>query len=341
MNDSIIPRTAAIDNQIKRNWKNELANAISSPLELLHMLDLHETPLAQQLDASADFRLRVPRDFVGKMKKGDPDDPLLKQVLPLAKENIDQTGYLTDPVGDLASEVVPGVLHKYQGRALLVTTGACGIHCRYCFRRHFPYGDSNPSTGQWQQALDYIRESSSINEVILSGGDPLSLTDQKLASLVAEIDQIQHIKRLRIHTRMPIILPERIDDQFLNWISSTRLKTIMVIHANHANELDGKVRSAMTELEQRGVTLLNQSVLLHGVNDSVESLVALSEKLFDTGVLPYYLHLLDPVQGAAHFDVDRDLAIGLMSKIRDQLPGYMVPKLVWEKPGAGSKITII
>ena len=338
----MIPRTATIDNnQINQeNWKIELANAISSPLELLHMLDLHETPLAQQLDASPDFRLRVPRGFVAKMKKGDPDDPLLRQVLPLAEENIDQIGYLSDPVGDLASEVVPGVLHKYKGRALLVTTGACGIHCRYCFRRHFPYGESNPSTGQWQQALDYIRETTSINEVILSGGDPLSLTDQKLANLVVEIDQIPHIKRLRIHTRMPVILPERIDDKLLDWISSTRLKTIMVIHTNHANEIDGKVKNVMTDLTDAGLTLLNQSVLLRGVNDSAESLITLSEKLFDAGVLPYYLHLLDPVQGAAHFNVDRDQAIVLMNKVRDQLPGYLVPKLVWEKAGAGSKITI-
>lgn len=341
MKDSIIPRTAEIFNPINHeNWKTELANAISSPLELLRLLDLHETPLAQQLDASPDFRLRVPRGFVAKMKKDDLDDPLLRQVLPLAKENIELPGYLSDPVGDLASEVVPGVLHKYQGRALLVTTGACGIHCRYCFRRHFPYGDSNPSTEQWQQALNYIRNTPSINEVILSGGDPLSLTDQKLADLVAEIDQIQHIKRLRIHTRMPVILPERIDDQFLDWISSTRLKTIMVIHANHANEIDDRLGDAMAKLDRANVTLLNQSVLLRGINDSPESLIMLSERLFGVGVLPYYLHLLDPVQGAAHFDVDRELAVELMNKVRVQLPGYLVPKLVWEKPGAGSKITI-
>ncbi len=342
MKDSIIPRTAAIFNQISHSsWKNELANAISSPLELLRMLDLHETPLAQQLDAMPDFRLRVPRGFVAKMKKGDPDDPLLRQVLPLADENIELPGYLSDPVGDLASEVVPGVLHKYQGRALLVTTGACGIHCRYCFRRHFPYGESNPSTGQWQQALDYIRKTSSINEVILSGGDPLSLTDQKLADLVAEIDQIPHIKRLRIHTRMPVILPERIDHNFLNWISSTRLETIMVIHANHANEIDKKVKIAMAVLKRLNVTLLNQSVLLHGVNDSAEALITLSEKLFDVGVLPYYLHLLDPVKGAAHFDVDRDQAIKIMNQVRDRLPGYLVPKLVWEKAGAAAKLSVI
>ncbi len=334
----MIHRTAPVFQPL---WKTELANAISSPVELLQLLDLQETSLTQELDISPDFRLRVPRGFVAKMKKGDPDDPLLRQILPLAKENIDLTGYLSDPVGDLNAEVVAGVLHKYQGRALLVTTGACGVHCRYCFRRHFPYGDSNPSAGQWQQALQYIRKTTSINEVILSGGDPLSLTDQKLAALVTKIDQIPHIKRLRIHTRMPVILPERIDTHLLDWINSIHLKTIMVIHANHANEIDTKVSDAMAELSNNGITLLNQSVLLRGVNDSSESLIMLSERLFDIGVLPYYLHLLDPVRGAAHFDIDRHQAAGIMEKVRDQLPGYLVPKLVWEKAGANSKITII
>ncbi len=338
MNDAMIPRTATLFQP--KSWKNILADSISKPMELLHALDLQDTPLAQQLDMTPNFRLRVPRGFVAKMKKGDPNDPLLQQVLPLTKENIELPGYLTDPVGDLDSEVVPGVLHKYQGRALLVTTGACGIHCRYCFRRHFPYAESNPSSGQWREALDYIRNTHSINEVLLSGGDPLSLDDQKLTHLVNEIETIDHVKRLRIHSRMPVILPERINDQLLSWISSTRLKIIVVIHANHANEIDSKVGEAMSELTRNGVTLLNQSVLLRGINDSVEALEELSENLFSVGILPYYLHLLDPVQGAAHFDIPREQASQLMDKLRDQLPGYLVPKLVWEKPGAGSKLPI-
>ncbi|MFK8066795.1 MAG: EF-P beta-lysylation protein EpmB [Gammaproteobacteria bacterium] len=338
MKDAIITRTATA---FQPEWQNLLANAISSPMELLHQLDLHESPLAQQLDIQPDFRLRVPVGFVEKMKKGDPNDPLLLQVLPLAKENIKKVGFISDPVGDLASEVVPGVLHKYQGRALLVTTGACGIHCRYCFRRHFPYGDSNPSTGQWQTAIDYISSSDSINEVLLSGGDPLSLTDKKLAILIAELNKISHVKRLRIHTRMPVVLPERIDNHFLDLIKSAKQKVIMVIHANHANEIDHNLQAVMDKLTKAGVTLLNQSVLLRGINDTAESLVDLSEKLFEINVMPYYLHLLDPVQGAAHFNIEREEATTIMESVRDQLPGYLVPKLVWEKPGANSKLAII
>ncbi len=338
MKNAIITRTAT---DFQSKWQKLLANAISSPIELLHQLDLHESPLAQLLDIQPDFRLRVPAGFAEKMKKGDPNDPLLLQVLPLAKENIEKIGFINDPVGDLASEVVSGVLHKYQGRALLVTTGACGIHCRYCFRRHFPYGESNPSTGQWQAAIDYIANTGSINEVLLSGGDPLSLTDKKLAVLIAEINKIPHVKRLRIHTRMPVVLPERIDDHFLDMLNSAKQKVVMVIHANHANEIDHKLQIAMDKLTQTGVTLLNQSVLLRGINDTVKSLVDLSDKLFEINVMPYYLHLLDPVQGAAHFNIEREDAIELMRNIRDQLPGYLVPKLVWEKPGASSKLAIL
>ncbi len=333
----MIPRSEA---DFQPQWKKLLANAVSSPMELLHMLELENSTLAQSLDASPSFRLRVPRGFIGKMKKGDPEDPLLKQVLPLTEENLTQPGYQTDPVGDLAAEAVDGVLHKYQGRALLITTGACGIHCRYCFRRHFPYAQSNPARDQWQQALDYIRKTPSVTEVILSGGDPLSLSDQKLARLVCRIEQIPHVKRLRIHSRMPVILPERIDRHLLDWIGTTHLQTIMVIHANHANEIDRTVAHSMNELAKTGVTLLNQSVLLAGVNDSFDALIALSERLFEAHVMPYYLHLLDPVQGAAHFNVECDHALALMEQIRNRLPGYLVPKLVQEKPGAGSKITI-
>lgn len=334
----MIPRTAT---QFQPDtWKNELAQAISNPLELLKLLDLEDSPLKEQLDQRPDFRLRVPKGFVAKMKKGDPDDPLLRQVLPIVAEQQITPGYLSDPVGDLHAETVPGVLHKYQGRALLVTTGACGIHCRYCFRRHFPYSESNPASGQWQQAMDYIRQTPSIDEVLLSGGDPLSLSDEKLAGLVSAIEKIPHIKRLRIHTRMPVVLPERIDQNLLNWISNSRLQMVMVIHANHANEIDDELQQVMNQLADSRVTLLNQSVLLQGVNDTPESLIQLSEKLFDVRVLPYYLHLLDPVQGSAHFDVSREKAITLIGEVRDQLPGYLVPKLVWEKPGAASKLSV-
>lgn len=325
----------------QERWKIELANAITSPIELLRLLDLDNTGLARQLDYIPDFRLRVPPGFVSRMRKADPDDPLLLQVLPLAIENRNVHGFVKDPVGDLLSETTPGVLHKYHGRALLVTTGACGIHCRYCFRRHFPYSDSNPSLDQWQQALNYIHQTNSVSEVLLSGGDPLSLSDQKLSSLIRAIELIPHVKRLRIHSRMPVILPSRIEPQFLDILNRSRLNTIMVIHANHANEIDVSVHRAMNDLRNSGVTLLNQSVLLHKVNDHVDALTDLSEKLFNIGVLPYYLHLLDPVQGAAHFNVRQNEAIGLINHLRARLPGYLVPRLVWEKPGAASKITIV
>lgn len=325
----------------QEKWKIELGNAITSPLELLRLLDLDKTDLARQLDSMPEFRLRVPRCFVSRMRKADPDDPLLRQVLPLAIENRISPGFVKDPVGDLQSEIVPGVLHKYHGRALLVTTGACGIHCRYCFRRHFPYSDSNPSVDHWQKALNYIRQTDSISEVLLSGGDPLSLSDQKLSSLIKAIELIPHVKRLRIHSRMPVVLPARIETQFLNMLGGSRLKTIMVIHANHANEIDVEVHKTMSELHGSGVTLLNQSVLLHKVNDNVDTLADLSEKLFESGVLPYYLHLLDPVQGAAHFNIEKNEAMGLIRHLRTRLPGYLVPRLVWEKPGAAFKITIL
>lgn len=335
----MIHRTDSAVQQEK--WKIELGNAITSPLELLRLLDLDKTDLARQLDSIPEFRLRVPRCFVSRMRKADPDDPLLRQVLPLAIENRISPGFVKDPVGDLQSETVPGVLHKYHGRALLVTTGACGIHCRYCFRRHFPYSDSNPSVDQWRQALSYIRQTDSISEVLLSGGDPLSLSDQKLSSLIKAIELIPHVKRLRIHSRMPVVLPARIEPQFLNMFDGSRLKTIMVIHANHANEIDVEVHKTMSDLRDSGMTLLNQSVLLRKVNDNVDALADLSEKLFEFGVLPYYLHLLDPVQGAAHFNIEQNEAMVLINHLRTRLPGYMVPRLVWEKPGAAFKITII
>ncbi len=271
------------------------------------------------------------------MRKGDIDDPLLRQVLPLAEEEAEVPGFIGDPVGDLAAAAVPGVLHKYRGRVLLVTTGACAVHCRYCFRRHFPYADSNPSVQQWQGALEYIHGHSDITEVILSGGDPLAFSDSRLADLVEQVAAIPHVKRLRIHTRLPIVLPSRVDKNLLAWLQRTRLQKVVVVHANHANEIDEEVRAAMRKLRDAGTMLLNQSVLLKGVNDSAEELADLSERLFEAGILPYYLHLLDRVQGAAHFEVDRARALWLMQVLRARLPGYLVPRLVREQPGADSK----
>ncbi len=322
-------------------WQAELARAISNPAELLRLLELPVSLLADAVREGKEFPLRVPRGYVARMKPGDPHDPLLRQVLPVGEEGVSAEGYTQDALNELQAMPVAGLLHKYHGRALLVTTGACAIHCRYCFRRHFPYAQANPATGEWAEALSYLARDASIEEVILSGGDPLSLPDARLALLAERLAAIPHLKYLRIHTRLPIVLPERVDGQLLDWLTGTRLKPIMVVHANHAQEIDGNVRAALMRLAERGVTLFNQSVLLKGVNDSAEALAALSQGLFDAGVTPYYLHLLDRVQGTAHFEVSETRARELMAEVRARLPGYLVPRLVREIAGAPAKQPLV
>jgi EF-P beta-lysylation protein EpmB len=321
-------------------WQTELANAVSDPAELLHMLELDDAPLVAARAAGREFALRVPRGFVARMHRRDPADPLLRQVLPLAEELEPQPGFSSDPVGDLARRTAPGVLHKYHGRALLITTGACGVHCRYCFRRHFPYADDHARTGDWHAALEYLRAHSAITEVILSGGDPLSLGDPILADLVARLQQIPHLLTLRIHTRQPIVLPSRVDAALLAWLSACRLRKVVVLHVNHAHELDAAVAEALAKLQSAGATLFNQSVLLRGVNDSVDTLATLSQALFAAGVIPYYLHMLDRVRGAAHFEVPETQARELMRGLRARLPGYLVPRLVRELAGAPGKLPL-
>lgn len=322
-------------------WQNALRDAVRSPAELLELLGLPRSLLDTSPRAAHSFPLRVPRAYVARMRRHDPDDPLLRQVLPLAAEDDDSAGYGPDPVGDLAALAAPGVLHKYRGRALLVTTGACAVHCRYCFRRHFPYGDANPAVDQWRSALAYIASDTTISEVILSGGDPLSLPDARLAELIKQLAALPHVRRLRVHTRLPIVLPERIDDGLCAWLAATPLQKVVVVHANHANEIDTATAAALGRLRGCGATLLNQSVLLRGVNDAVASLADLSEALFAAGVLPYYLHLLDKVRGAAHFDVTETEAVGLVTELRSRLPGYLVPRLVREIAGEASKRPIM
>ena len=318
------------------DWQSELASAITSAEELLEELVLPQ--LAARLVHNPAFRLRVPRRFVAKMQKGNADDPLLKQVLPIAAEN--RPYGVNDPVGDLAAMATPGLLHKYRGRALLVTTGACAIHCRYCFRRHFPYANANPGKNEWQDAMAYLSTHQDIHEVILSGGDPLVLDNAKLGRLLTTLEQIPHIKWLRIHTRLPVVLPSRIDEELVSLLQKLRLRKTFVIHANHANELMADEFAAMHRLQSSGITLLNQSVLLKGVNDTASTLIELSNRLYEAGVLPYYLHMLDPVQGAMHFEVSQARAIELMESLRVELPGYLVPRLVREIPGESSKTAI-
>jgi EF-P beta-lysylation protein EpmB len=321
-------------------WQRALADAISDPLELLRTLDLPLDDVAHARLAARTFGLRVPRGFVRRMRRGDPRDPLLLQVLPLAAEMEQTPGFVLDPVQDLSQRAAPGLLHKYHGRALLITTGACAVHCRYCFRRHFPYGDESAIGPHWRAAIDQLLADESIQELILSGGDPLSLTDRRLQRLTDELRRIPHLKRLRFHTRYPIVLPERIDEGLTRWLQSLPWPVVVVLHTNHANEIDETVTRACERLRASGATLLNQAVLLAHVNDSTDALVDLSEKLFAAGVLPYYLHLLDRVQGAAHFEVAESRARALLQEVRARLPGYLVPQLVREVPGAPSKTPI-
>ena len=321
-------------------WQRELARAITDPAELLRALDLDLTLLSPARAASVPFSLRVPRGFVARMRRGDPDDPLLRQVLPLADELAPAPGFVADPVADRAAQVAPGVLHKYRGRALLIATGACAVHCRYCFRREYPYADNRAGSDEWRAALAYVTGDASVREVILSGGDPLSLSDRRLGALLAALDRVPHLERVRIHSRQPIVLPERIDRDFLELLARTRLRPVLVVHANHPQEIDETVRAALERLAHAGITLLNQSVLLRGVNDSAATLARLSEALFAARVLPYYLHLLDRVRGAAHYEVNESEASAIMAQLRARLPGYLVPRLVREQPGHLAKVPV-
>ncbi len=333
----IIPGTARP--QQPPLWQTLLAQAVTDPEELLRELDLPLELLPATLKASQAFRLRVPRGFVSRMRRGDRHDPLLKQVLPLGEELAEVAGYCSDPLQELAAMPVPGLLHKYQGRVLLTTTGACAVHCRYCFRRHYPYNEASAQRHQ-PQTLDYLRRHTEVSEVILSGGDPLTLSDSKLAQLTEALRQIPHVKRLRIHSRVPVVLPERVDAGLLGWLQATGLPAVLVIHSNHPHEIDAAVGAAMQRLRGVGVTLLNQSVLLRGVNDRADTLAALSERLLAADVLPYYLHQLDPVQGAAHFAVTDNTAKLLVNQLREMLPGYLVPRLVREEAGHGAKTPV-
>lgn len=319
-------------------WRRELAGAVTDPREMLRLLALPEDLLPAALAAARDFALRVPRGFVGRMRRGDPRDPLLLQVLPLGAELEEVPGFTADPLGEGGASPVPGLLHKYHGRVLLVAAGTCGVNCRYCFRRHFPYEEHRPGGFDPQAPLAYVRDDPEVRELILSGGDPLLLDDERLGALARAAAEIPHLERLRVHSRMPVVLPERVDSALLDWLAGTRLRPVMVVHANHPAEIGPRVGTALELLRQAGVTVLNQSVLLAGVNDDAGVLARLSEALFAAGALPYYLHLLDPVRGAAHFRVEETRARRLAAELAARLPGYLVPRLVREVPGAPAKV---
>lgn len=320
----------------QRKWQTLMQNSAVLPVEFSHGQEQRDDRRYSTV-AGELFSYRAPPAFMDKVDPFDPADPLLRQVLPVSAEENDQPGYTRDPLQEDSQQPVPGLLHKYHGRALLIVTGACAVHCRYCFRRHFPYAETNPSPDKWTQALDYLKNDTSISEVILSGGDPLTLADRRLSELLQRLLEIPHLRRLRIHSRIPIVLPERVNRHFISLLSEYRLPIVMVVHANHARELDDNVADASRRIRATNTLLLNQSVLLRGVNDSVTVLEALSERLFDLGILPYYLHLLDPVAGTAHFSVPENEARRIMRGLTAKLPGYLVPKLVREIAGEKSK----
>lgn len=320
------------------DWQRELARGYRDPAELLAALGLR--PADCGVLANPAFPFRVPRGFAGRMRAADPADPLLLQVLPRATEADVVPGFGSDPVGDLASARAPGLLQKYAGRALLVTTGACAIHCRYCFRREYPYGELSATGSQLEPALEAIAADDSLEEVILSGGDPLVLAEQRLESILHRLRDVRHVRRIRLHTRVPVVLPERVDGRLLDLLAGLGDRIVVVVHGNHAREIDDAVRTALRRLGAVAGPVLNQSVLLRGVNDSAATLADLSRALWSARVLPYYLHQLDPVAGAAHFAVPDDAALRIVGELTRALPGYLVPKLVREVAGEPAKVPI-
>jgi len=323
----------------QKSWQQDLREVITEPKVLLAQLNINPDSYLQHFKARQLFPVRVPLPFIKRMKKGDINDPLLKQVMPLSSEFLITEGFSTDPLAE-HDTVAEGLLHKYKNRVLMIVKAGCAINCRYCFRRHFPYQDNSPNKQRWQQALNYIAEHHEISEVIFSGGDPLMASDDHLSWLIKQIENIEHVKRLRIHSRLPVVIPRRITPMLIRLLKDTRLKATIVLHINHANEIDDDFINALEPLRAARIPLFNQSVLLKGVNDNSETLIELSEQLFDVGIQPYYLHLFDQVQGAAHFDVKEQDAVNIVKAMLAALPGFLMPKLVREIAGETSKTPI-
>jgi len=354
----MIPRTVATWQS--QTWQEQLINLVRDPQELCRLLELDYADFCEHFEqhpnlrdrgstsqllpgiqaALASFPLKVSHSFIERMEKGNLNDPLLLQVLPQAEEALAIDGYSVDPLAESAANRAPGIIQKYRGRVLFMVSSACAVHCRYCFRRHFPYAEHRQSRADWQAALDELSKDDSVREVIFSGGDPLSVSNKQLSWLTEQIAAMPHVHTLRIHTRLPIIIPDRIDQGCLEWLDQSRLKIVMVIHSNHPNELDDAVQNALVKIGQCNVTLLNQAVLLRNVNDRVEILADLSEKLFKAGVVPYYLHLQDKVQGTHHLDLSESTAVQLHQQLKARLPGKLVPKLAKEIPGEANKLVL-
>lgn len=322
------------------DWQQQLTNSIKSLDHLVEHADDKKIQNVFSEQANEQFKIKIPSDFLSP-HDGKLSDPLLAQVLPHINETQISEGYSSDPVGDIDAMATPGLIHKYKNRALFIVTGACAIHCRYCFRRHFPYADSQINKENWEPAFEYLREHTEISEIILSGGDPLMINDEKLAVLMEQLEQIQHIKRLRIHSRIPSVLPARITNKLISLLQNSRFNVSIVTHINHADELNHTNKEAFERLKQSNIQMLNQSVLLANVNDHSKTLIELSEKLYENGILPYYLHLLDLVQGAAHFFVNENDARALINDLAIDLPGYLVPRLVKEISGKQAKTRIM
>lgn len=322
------------------HWKTELATAVTDITELAALLDLDPAALQPSRAAQAQFPLRVPHSFIARMNRGDPADPLLLQVLPSDRELMPAAGYSSDPLEEGKVNPVPGLIHKYHGRVLLIVSPSCAIHCRYCFRRHFPYADNTPGREHWRTALDYIAADPSIREVIYSGGDPLAANDQLLLWLTEQIAAIPHVKRLRVHTRLPVVIPSRIDAACLRWLGSTRLQTVLILHINHGREIDAALTQAVAAIRALGIVVLNQSVLLRRINDCPNILHELNERMFDIGVMPYYLHRLDKVSGAGDFDLADWEVQSIYRQLLALSSGYLTPKLVIEIPGHAFKTPI-
>lgn len=319
-----------------QSWQEILANSVITVAELSKLLDVE----IADAEVEPTFPLFAPRPYLARIEKHNDHDPLLLQILPTKLESAEQPDFSMDPLQERSATRGIGLISKYQGRVLILASGTCAINCRFCFRRHFPYDQHKPSREGWQAIFAFIRRDDSIHEIILSGGDPLIVNDQRLAWVARQLEAIAHLKRLRIHTRLPIAIPQRVSDSLLQWLTRTSLQTVLVIHCNHPQELDDLVRQSLHRLRQAGVTLLNQSVLLKDINDDADVIVTLSEKLFEAGVLPYYLHLLDRVQGAAHFEVPEERSIEIYRQAKSRLPGYLLPRLVREIPGGDAKVPV-
>lgn len=334
----IITRSAAAVES--KDWQQILSESIRDPKKLLLQLGLSEKDVPD-VDFTNSFSMMVPEPFIQQMAYGDAHDPLLRQVLPILSEREVVSGFSADPLGEQNTNVQTGIVHKYNGRLLLMLASGCAVNCRYCFRRHFPYSDNRLGKKNWQNTLSYLQQHQDVTEIILSGGDPLLVDDERLQDIIKSLESIKHIKRLRIHSRLPVVIPQRLTAKLKTMLSESKLQCSLVIHCNHKNEISHELQAALLEFKHSGITLLNQSVLLKGVNDDAKTLIDLSEALFSAGVLPYYLHLLDLIQGGAHFNIEHNQALTIYQVMQQHLPGYLLPKLARECAGEMQKTIIV